>query len=201
MTHRDLRPTQLVRLERFSPDDKKLLHDAFEFAKERHTGQERLEGGPYYTHLVAVAQLGIDELDADAQTAAAALLHDVVEDTPTTLAEIEERFGEPVRFLVDALTEVGKGEGEAPIADKEERVRLTWEKVHRYAQRDPRVYRIKIADRWHNLMTSQTLRAKTQMRWVKEVRDRCIPLCRELGFGAAAEQLQREIVHVIERVR
>ncbi len=196
----DLRPAALDRLDRFPSAQRDRIHAALAFAKTHHGAQTRIEGGPYYTHLVAVAQLLIDELAGDADTVIAGLLHDTVEDTPVTLADIEERFGAPVRFLVDALTEVGKGEGETPIPDKMERVRLTWEKVDRYALKDPRVYRIKIADRWHNLLTSASLRRGTQLRWIKEVRDRCIPLVHRLGLVAVEDELRAAVVSALARV-
>ena len=125
--------------------------------------------------------------DDEEKWGVAGLLHDTIEDTLTTLEEIEERFGAAVRYLVDGMTEVGKGEGETPIPDKTERVRRTWEKVDRYALEDPRIYLIKTADRWHNLLTSGTLRRGTQLRWIKEVRDRCIPLCRRIGRDRVPE--------------
>ena len=196
----DLRPIALVRLDRFSPADRERILAALAFAKEHHGTQTRIEGGPYYTHLVAVAQLLIDEFTADADTVIAGLLHDTVEDTPVTLTDIETDFGASVRFLVDALTEVGKGEGENQISDKTERVRLTWEKVDRYAIKDPRVYLIKIADRWHNLLTSASLRRGTQLRWIKEVRDRCVPLARRLGRTVVAQELQDAVIKAIARV-
>lgn len=193
----DLYPTELSGLDRFSPEDRRLIERALAFAREAHEGQNRIAGPPFVTHLIATAQLLKDQFDADAQAIAAGLLHDAPEDVNITLEEIEEEFGETIRFIVDGVTEVGRGDGNDPVPDKLLMKKLTREKVRAYGEKDERVFHVKIADRWHNLFTCGVLRKKFQSKLATEALHFHAPLCEEIGFtnqAALFKQLAREIV-------
>ena len=112
------------------------LIEVYEFAREAHGEQKRKTGERYITHPIAVANIAIEH-GADEETIYACLLHDVVEDTSVKLNEIRERFGENVAFLVDAVTK------ESSLLD-------TFNKIKTFAEKDPRVLLIKLADRVHN---------------------------------------------------
>ncbi|MEK7590214.1 MAG: HD domain-containing protein, partial [Patescibacteria group bacterium] len=124
-----------------------LVKRAYDFAKMAHRGQKRKNGEPYFTHCTAaagyVAEWGLDEA-----TVAAALLHDVVEDTPHLLEEIKEKFSEEVAFLVDGVTKIGKVRYRG-IEAKVENLR----KFILYLSQDIRVILVKLADRSHNMKT------------------------------------------------
>jgi len=195
---RSVYPEALEGLERYAPEERRLVEEALAFATARHAGQSRIDGPPYIRHLVAVAQLLIST-GADAETVAAGLLHDTVEDTKTTLDDIEERFGQRVRFLVDAATEVGRGDGNRPIPGKDLRTARTHEKVRAYAREDPRVWLVKGCDRWHNLLTCDGLRVKSRIFWSREALDFHAPGLRAAGYARVADELSRVARGVLER--
>jgi GTP pyrophosphokinase len=118
-----------------------LFVKAYDFAREAHGSQRRRTGELYITHPLAVAQIALDHGHADPILLQACLLHDVVEDTPYTLLDIQNSFGESVAFLVDAVTHV-KGDDVA-----------TLQKLSDYAHKDPRAVLVKLADRIHNVST------------------------------------------------
>ena len=89
---------------RVSAEDLQRIKDAYALAEQAHEGQKRKTGQPYIIHPIAVANIAAEELELDANTVIAAFLHDVVEDTPYTVEDIRERFGDDVAFLVDAVT-------------------------------------------------------------------------------------------------
>src|SRR3989344_5269422 len=95
------------KLEMYSAQDRELISRAFLFAQEAHKEQKRASGEPFFIHPLNVA-LSLVELNLDAQTIAAALLHDVVEDTPTTENQIKKEFGDDVAFLVAGVTKLEK---------------------------------------------------------------------------------------------
>jgi GTP diphosphokinase / guanosine-3',5'-bis(diphosphate) 3'-diphosphatase len=190
----------LQHLERFSASDKARITHALEFATRKHAPQRRVSGEPFITHPIAVAQLLVDEFNADTDTVMAGLLHDTVEDTGTGLEEIEQEFGAVIKFLVDALTDVGKGDGHAAVPERSERDMLTHAKVDAYAAKDPRVYLVKIADRWHNMLRCEALRPKNQKRLANETLRYHVPIARRIGFEGQAVQLQHASEAVLARV-
>jgi GTP pyrophosphokinase len=192
--------TTLDRLDRFSPEERAWIQQALEYATLHHAPQRRIMGEPFIIHPVAVAQSLIDDFNADADTVVAGLLHDTVEDTDATLDDIERLFGKVVRHLVDGATEVGKGDGAPSIPDKVERAHKSRLKAYRYAETDPRLYLVKIADRWHNLKTGAAHRPKNQERIARETLDFHVPECRRLGFGAHADAIEGLAHRIIERV-
>ena len=105
---------------RFPADDMIRLRQAYTLAKEAHEGQKRAAGDPYIMHPVAVARIVAEEFMLDANSIVAAFLHDVVEDTPYTIEDIRERFGDDVAFLVKVVTKPCKIAGAAPDVRKQE---------------------------------------------------------------------------------
>ncbi len=201
ITLKYLYPKKLENLEKFSDAEQKNILSAFRFAKMFHSDQKRIAGPPFIVHPIAVAQLLIDEFDADAETVMGGLLHDTVEDTPATLEDIESHFGPVVRFIVDGATDVGRGDGHPPIKDKQLRLAKTREKIRAFSDKDSRVGLVKIADRWHNLVTCFALRPKNQAMMARFALDFHIPLCRELGFGKQAELFEKAANAVLGRAK
>ena len=154
----------------------KIIH-AYDFAKTAHREQKRKTGEPCITHPVAVSQI-LHEQGADETTICAALLHDVVEDTPISLKTIEEKFGKDIAFLVDGVT-------------KDENKEKTFEKVNKYSSKDKRVALLKLADRIHNtsaLENGNTGLEKMQAKYTL-TNFWYIQLGREHGYESLAEQL------------
>ena len=121
---------------------------AYEFAAKAHEGQFRSSGQPYIIHPLAVAYILL-ELGMDTDTICAAMLHDVVEDTPVTLDEVKKRFGQDVAMLVDGVTKLNQ----VPIFNKEEQQAENVRKMLLAMSQDIRVIIIKLADRLHNMRT------------------------------------------------
>jgi len=188
---------KLHNLERFPVDERSLIARALEFAKIHHAPQRRISGEPYIVHPVAVAQLLIDEFHADAETVAAGLLHDTVEDTSATLEDIKREFGPVVAHIVDGVTIPGKGDGKPVIELRVERDAATHQKVLEYGVKDERVYLVKIADRWHNMTTCSVMRPASQLRLAKETVAFHVPLCIKLGFADIASRVERLCLSVI----
>jgi GTP diphosphokinase / guanosine-3',5'-bis(diphosphate) 3'-diphosphatase len=192
--------THLDRMERFDPLDRQRIEKALLFSKKYHEKQRRVSGEPYIIHPVAVAQSLIDTFGADADTVITGLLHDTVEDTDATLDDVEREFGPVIRFLVDGTTDVGKGDGQAEIEDRTSRDAATHKKVEAYAAKDPRIFIVKIADRWHNMLSCRALRPKNQKRLALETLSFHVPAARKLGFASQADQLQKTCEDVIAYV-
>ena len=147
----------------FSEPDINRITEAYHFAEKAHDGQKRRSGEPYIIHPVAVAQI-LAEMGMDADSICAALLHDVVEDTPVTDEEIRKKFGETIEQLVDGVTKLGQittnKTNSNDDATKEERLMLMEQqqsenvrKMFLAMSRDIRVIIIKLADRVHNMRT------------------------------------------------
>ena len=179
-------------IERFSEAERELLGRALKFATAAHKGQKRKSGQPYITHPVAVTNYCIS-MGYDAETVAAALLHDTVEDTKVTLDDIEAEFGAPIKNLVDGVTKLGQvgyvtGEGvsEHRHAASVENIR----KLLLAMSRDLRVVMVKLADRRHNLQTLKFLKPEDQRRIAKETLDVYAPLADRLGMGVLKAELE-----------
>jgi len=191
---------QLYRLGRYNELERKRIEQALLFAQKYHATQKRISGEPYITHLFAVAQFLIDEFSADATTVIAGLLHDTVEDTTATLSDVEKQFGEEIRFLVDGATDVGRGDGREPVSEYTLRWQKSREKIEDYAKKDQRLLLVKIADRWHNMLTCDVMRPANQLRLAHQTLAFHVPSCRSLGFEAQADQIERICNEVIKRV-
>src|SRR5690348_1195337 len=163
--------------------DIRLIERAYEVAARWHTGQKRLSGDPYITHPLAVATI-LAELGMNHETICAALLHDTVEDTAYTLAELRRDFGEDVAALVDGVTKLDKVKyGEAAAAE-------TVRKMIVAMSRDVRVLVIKLADRLHNMRTLRYLPREKQERKSREVLEIFAPLAHRLGMNTVKWELE-----------
>ena len=128
--------------------DLALVERAYQAAKKAHGEQRRVSGEPYIIHPLNVASILVG-LGMDTETIVAALLHDVVEDTPVTLEEVSREFGQEVALLVDGVTKLGK----IPFSSREEQQAENIRKMLLAMAQDVRVVIIKLADRLHNLRT------------------------------------------------
>ena len=155
----------------------KLLRNAYAVAAQFHAGVKRNSGEPYIIHPIAVADLLLD-LQLDAASVAAALLHDVVEDTSVTQAQIEELFGQDVALIVDGVTKLSRLEHQT----KEDAQASTHRKFFVSIAEDPRVLLVKLADRLHNLRTIGPQKLESRQRTAHETLDIYAPLAHRLGI-------------------
>ena len=167
------------------PEQVKQVQEAFEFAQKAHQGQKRKAGGDYIWHPVAVAEI-LAEMQLDTESLIAALLHDVVEDTPYTKEDIAQRFGQSVADIVDGVTKLGKLEFNNPQEAQAESFR----KMMLAMARDIRVILIKLADRLHNMRTLGVMRPDKQRRIAKETLDIYAPIAARLGINAIRIELE-----------
>lgn len=161
-----------------------LVKKAYNFAKHAHASQKRKNGEPYVTHCIAAAE-SIAEWGLDEPTMAAALLHDVIEDTGHSVEEIKKEFGEEVAFLVDGVTKIGKVRYRG-IEAKVENLR----KFILYLSQDIRVILVKLADRLHNMKTLYALPPHKQKRIALETMDIYAPLAYRLGMQKLSGELE-----------
>ena len=157
--------------------DKKQIRLAFDMAAEAHQGMRRKSGEPYILHPLAVAQIVAGEIGLGPTAVIAALLHDVVEDTETTLDDIQREFGKPIAQIVDGLTKI-KGVFDVSSGAQAENFR----KVLVSMAEDVRVILIKIADRLHNMRTLDSMARQKQMKIASETTYLYAPLAHRLGL-------------------
>lgn len=162
----------------YSEKECKMLLEAYEFAKEAHSGQKRVSGEDYFIHPIAVASILID-LSMDSNTIAAAFLHDVLEDTSATTNDIKERFGEEILDLVEGVTKLEKIE----FKSKEEEQAENFKKLFVSMAKDIRVIIIKLADRLHNMRSLNFLSKERQIRMANETLEIYAPLAGRLGIS------------------
>ncbi len=165
--------------------DLDIVREAYLFAETAHTGQTRASGEPYISHSVAVSSILVD-LRLDPVTIAAALLHDVAEDTGVTLPQVAERFGVEIASLVDGVTKLGQIEWQS----REERQAESLRKMFLAMANDIRIVLIKLADRLHNMRTLQYLPEWKRKRTAQETLDIYAPLAERLGIGQIQAELQ-----------
>src|ERR1700733_15474297 len=166
-------------------DDVELLRRAYDFAAERHSDQTRASGEPYLSHPLEVAHI-LADMKFDATTLAAALLHDVVEDTKVPLDRISEMFGPEVARLVEGTTKISRLDFLAPEARQAENVR----KMLLAMVNDVRVVVIKLADRLHNMRTLNFLPTDRQQKIARETIDIYAPVANRLGMGLVRGELE-----------
>jgi len=158
---------------------------AFEIAWERHHDQFRASGDPYVSHLLEVAHI-LADIRMDATTLAAALLHDVIEDTEFPVSRLEERFGGEVAQLVEGVTKISRLNMMAPEARQAENVR----KMLLAMVQDVRVVMVKLADRLHNMRTLEFLEPAKQLRIARETMDIYSPIAHRLGMSVIKGELE-----------
>ena len=161
------------------------FRQAYRFSERAHAGQFRKDGRPYITHPLAVAEI-LGEWRLDAQTLIAALLHDVVEDTGVSTAEITQEFGKAVASLVDGVTKLDKIHFENKAQAQAENFR----KMLLAMARDVRVILIKLADRLHNMRTLDAMRPDKQGRIAQETLDIYAPIANRLGLNHLYQELE-----------
>ncbi len=158
---------------------------AHEFSARAHEGQERLSGEPYITHPVAVAKI-LAGLHLDSGSIKAALLHDVLEDTPCTLRDIEKEFGRGVALLVNGVSKLDKLHFDSAAEAQAESFR----KMLLAMVKDLRVILVKLADRTHNMRTIDALEPERQRRIAKETLEIYAPIANRLGIYGLKTELE-----------
>ncbi len=176
----------LTQLETYLPeDDVSGIIAAHEFSAKAHEGQERLSGDPYITHPVAVAKI-LAGLHLDAGSIKAALLHDVLEDTPCTLRDVEKEFGQGIALLVNGVSKLDKLHFDSAAEAQAENFR----KMLLAMVKDLRVILVKLADRTHNMRTIDALEPEKQRRIAKETLEIYAPIANRLGIYSLKIELE-----------
>lgn len=169
-----------------SKEDKKLIRNAFDIAVDAHKEQRRKSGEAYIFHPIAVAKIVASEIGLDSTSIAAALLHDVVEDTDYTLADIEQMFGESVARIVDGLTKISHLSTDKNNSLQAENFR----KMLLTLNEDIRVIIIKIADRLHNMQTMGAMPPNKQVKIASETLYIYAPLAHRIGMYNIKSELE-----------
>jgi GTP diphosphokinase / guanosine-3',5'-bis(diphosphate) 3'-diphosphatase len=171
---------------KYQPDaDLGLLERAYRFTEQSHHGQQRASGEPYVSHPLEVARLLVD-FKMDLSTVTAGLLHDVLEDTHATKAELVREFGGEIAELVDGVTKLGK----LAFSSREERQAENFRKMLVAMARDLRVLVIKLADRLHNVRTLDYLPPDKARKIAQETLDIYAPLAHRLGMAKVKAELE-----------
>jgi len=161
------------------------VREAYDFGAERHQGQKRVSGEPYITHPVAVADI-LADLKLDADTLVAAILHDVIEDTPTAKAEIVSIFGQVVADLVDGVSKLDQ----IQFKNRQEAQAESFRKMLFAMVRDIRVIMVKLADRMHNMRTLGVMPPMKRRRIARETLEIYAPIAERLGLYAVKLELE-----------
>jgi len=161
------------------------VYRAYLFSAEAHEHQKRLSGEYYIFHPIAVAYI-LAEMRMDPQTVMAALLHDVIEDTPITKEQLGEQFSEEVAELVDGVSKLTR----MPMESREQAQAASFRKMLMAMNRDIRVIIIKLADRLHNLQTIGVMKPESQRRIARETLEIYAPLARRLGMNGIRVRLE-----------
>lgn len=170
----------------YQPDaDLETIERAYLVAAEGHRGQTRVSGEAYIIHPLCVAEI-LTELQLDDVTIAAAILHDVVEDTVFSQDEVEDMFGAEIGLLIDGVTKLGK----IPFKSKEDQQLETYRKMIIAMAKDIRVIMIKLADRLHNMRTLKFMREDKRKRIAQETMDLYAPLANRLGISNIKWELE-----------
>src|SRR5919198_865226 len=184
--HRELLDELLEEVAAYNPDvDRDLLERAFVFASEAHEGQQRRSGEDFILHPLGVAKI-LAELGRDDATLAAALIHDVVEDTHATVEEIRAEFGEDVATLVEGVTKLTR----IQFQSREQAQAENYRKMVMAMAVDYRVLLIKLADRLHNMRTIEYLGKQKQLQKARETLEVYAPLAHRLGIHTIKWELE-----------
>ncbi len=166
--------------------DEALLARAYRFSEEAHRGQTRNSGEPYVTHCVEVAKI-LADLQLDTTTVASGLIHDVVEDSDRTVADVEREFGKEIAAIVDGLTKIAKLPNSGSNQDRQVG---SYRKLLLSIAKDARVIIVKLADRLHNMRTLEFLPEEKQRRVAQETRDLYAPLAHRFGMARMRWELE-----------
>src|SRR6187455_3869838 len=176
----------LEKVRAYNPDaDLELLRKAYVFSAYEHKGQVRHSGEPYMVHPLEVADF-LADLKLDVVAVAAGLLHDVVEDTLTTIERITELFGPEVAHVVEGVTKIST----IPFSSSEERQAENFRKMLLAMVDDIRVILVKLADRLHNMRTLHHLPEERRRRIARETMDIYAPLAGRLGMSKIKNELE-----------
>lgn len=182
---------QIDKIDRRYDIDK--IKRAYELADSAHEGQMRSSGEKYITHPLSVASILLD-YHMDTDTICAALLHDVVEDTETSLEYIRKRFGEDVALMVDGVTKIGQ----VPLNTKEEQQAENIRKILMAMSKDIRVIIIKLADRLHNMRTLYARSPEKQRKTSLETMNFYAPIAHRLGMSDVKEEMESIAIHYLD---
>ena len=169
---------------RVSAEDLQRIKDAYILAEEAHRSQKRKTGEPYIIHPIAVATIAAEELELDANTVCAAFLHDVVEDTPYTVEDIRERFGEDVAFLVKVVTK------NKEVKKSRDGQIFNFKQIVESVNYDVRALLLKLSDRLHNMRTLDSMRFDKQLKIASETDFFYAPLAGRLGLFFVKSELE-----------
>ncbi len=185
--YRMMRQYELVeRVQKYKPDaNEALLNKAYVYAMQKHGQQKRANGDPYISHPLEVAAI-LTEMHLDESTIAVALLHDTIEDTTATRAEIDELFGEDIGRLVEGLTKLKKLDLVTRKAKQAENLR----KLLLAISDDVRVLLVKLADRLHNMRTMEYMPADKRSRISEETMEIYAPLAGRMGMQDMRDELE-----------
>jgi len=189
-------PALIEKLKRYMPNlDTEPIDRAFALADKAHADQMRKGGDPYITHPVAVAHL-LADMEMDRESIMAGLLHDVVEDSAITCAEIKEQFGQDVMELVDGVTKLGR----IPYSSKEEQQIENLRKMFLAMAKDVRVIIIKLCDRLHNMRTIGSMTPQKQREKALETIEVYSPLAHRLGISKIKSELEDISIKVLDPI-
>ncbi len=180
-----MEPILMKIYEYYAGGDRDMLLRAYDFAAKAHKDQKRASGEPYFIHPCAVAEI-LTDLGLDAPTVAAALLHDVIEDTPATEEDIRREFGEEVLSLVSGVTKLDK----IVFKSQEEEEAENFRKIFIAMAKDIRVIIIKLADRLHNMRSLNFLSKERQQKMAQETLDIYAPIAGRLGISQIKCELE-----------
>ena len=182
----------------FPEEEGKNILRAYDYAFKHHEGQLRKSGEPYIMHPVAVA-VNIEQMDLDAESIMAGLLHDTIEDTEASYAEVAKEFGEAVAMLVDGVTKLTQME-HTSYSTKEEQQVEDLRKMFIAMAKDIRVVMIKLADRLHNMRTIQFQREQKQKDISVETMEIYAPLAHRLGIQKVKLELEDRSLKILDPV-
>ena len=182
-----MRQYELVeRVQAYNPNvDEQLLNKAYVYAMQKHGSQKRASGDPYFNHPLEVAAI-LTELKLDDASVAVGLLHDTIEDTDATRAEIDQLFGHEIAAIVDGLTKIDR----LNLVSREEAQAENLRKLLLAISQDVRVLLVKLADRLHNMRTLHFVPAEKQHRIAQETMDIYAPLAGRMGMQDMRNELE-----------